>query len=261
MWGDVCNGNQANMHNGTKWHLFKTLGNWDITSQLKKVKAPVLIISGELDEIPFASFEQWNISFPNSTLIGIPGSAHFPHVDNPNAFFSAVEVFMQNKTPDVSVLETSGAGIILKDDDNGSPYQQARAAIISVENDLVNRVNLEDWEGVSAIYAKDAKILAPGSPPVSGRQAIASFWHTAAIRGLSSLELQLMDLEISGDLLTGYGKYTMSDQQGEILDLGKFVAIYRKEMNHWVLQTDIFNSSLETRSPLAIPDYLILQKE
>ncbi len=54
MWGDVCNGNQANMHNGNKWHLFKTLGNWDITSQLKKVKAPVLIISGEQDELIIA---------------------------------------------------------------------------------------------------------------------------------------------------------------------------------------------------------------
>mgnify|MGYP003637801233 FL=1 len=78
---------------------------------------------------------------------------------------------------------------------------------------------------------------------------------------MSSIELQLMDLEISSELLIGNGKYQMNNQQKEIIDIGKFIAIYRKEKNRWVLQTDMFNSSLETRSPIEVPDYLILRKE
>jgi hypothetical protein len=53
----------------------------------------------------------------------------------------------------------------------------------------------------------------------------------------------------------------MRNLQDEILDLGKFMAIYRNENNQWKLQTDMFNSSFETRSPLEIPDYLMLHKE
>jgi len=260
MWGAICNCNQSNMLNPKRWYVYQSMGNWDITAQLAKVKAPVLIIAGEEDEIPLGSFEQWNHSLPNSKLLKFPEAAHFPHVDQPNAFFMAVELFMKNKVPDESVLEVTGAGIILKGDDEGTPYQKGRAAVIRVENELVRLVNQADWEGVSAIYAEDATILPPGAPPVYGRQAIASFWHTAAIRGMHSIELQLMDLEISGDLLHGRGKYVMRGQQHELIDVGKFIAIYRKENHLWILQTDIFNSSMETRSPIEVPDYLMLQK-
>ena len=52
----------------------------------------------------------------------------------------------------------------------------------------------------------------------------------------------------------------MSNQQKEIIDIGKFIALYRKENNKWHLQTDMFNSSLETRSPIEVPDYLSLPK-
>ena len=50
----------------------------------------------------------------------------------------------------------------------------------------------------------------------------------------------------------------MKNAQMETLDIGKFIAIYQKEKNKWRLQTDMFNSNLETRSPIEIPDYLTL---
>lgn len=255
MWGDVCNCNQANMLNPNKWYIYQTM-SLDLISQLGKVKAPVLIIAGIEDAIPVGSFEQWQESLPNSFLFKIPQAAHFPHVDQPNAFFSAVESFLQNKIPDESLLQASGAGIILAGDEKGTAYQQARAEVIRVEDELVRLLNKAEWDSVAAIYAIDASILAPGTPPVVGRDAISSFWYTAALRGMSSIELQLMDLEISGDFLIGRGKYQMNDEQKEIIDIGKFVAIYRKEKGEWLLQTDMFNTSMETRSPIEVPDYL-----
>ena len=70
-----------------------------------------------------------------------------------------------------------------------------------------------------------------------------------------------MDIELSGELLFGRGKSVIRDDQNEIIDIGKFIAMYKKINNQWVLYTDIFNSSLETRSPIAVPDYLILKQE
>ncbi|MBK8349383.1 MAG: nuclear transport factor 2 family protein [Saprospiraceae bacterium] len=129
-----------------------------------------------------------------------------------------------------------------------------------MENELVRLANNAEWDEMSNLYTSDGVIYPPGAPPIMGRNAIATFWRTVSTRGMHSLQLHLVDLILSGDLLMANGKYTMRNKQNEILDLGKFMAIYRKEKNEWRLQTDMFNSNLETRSPSEIPDYLMLKK-
>jgi ketosteroid isomerase-like protein len=260
IWGNICNCNQANLTSPYSYYKMKSIGNWDIAAALANVKARVLLLVGDNDAIPFASFEHWNSSLPNSTLLNFTGAGHLPNVDSPAAFFQAVELFLQHKTPDESVMAAHGAGVVLPNDLNGSPYLRARAAIIRIENELVRLANSAEWEAMSNLYTHDGVIYAPGAPPVHGRNAIATFWRTASSRGMHSLQLQLVDIEISGDLLIANGKYMMRNAQKEILDLGKFLAIYRTEQSEWRLQTDMFNSSLETRSPIEVPDYLTLRE-
>lgn len=258
MWGDVCNCNQQNLMNPILFYSLQSMGKWDLTAQLSKVKARTLIVAGDKDETPVDAWEEWKMSLPNSQLLIIPGTGHLPYVDNPAVFFAAAEQFLQNKTPDNSVLQAKGVGIIFPTDETGSAYLRARAAVIQVENELVRLINKAAWDSAAAIYATDATILAPGSPPVAGQKAIASFWHTVSIRGMHHIELQFIDLEQSGDKLIARGKYVMNNNQNEIIDIGKFIAIYRKEKNKWRLQTDMFNTSMETRSPIEVPDYLIV---
>ena len=259
IWGDVCDCNQQNLLNPILFYSLQSMGKWDITSQLSKVKARTLIVGGDQDETPVVAWEEWKKSLPNSQLLIIQGTGYLPYVDKPAVFFTAVEQFLQNKWPETAVLQATGAGVVLSTDKNGSTYLKARAAVIQIENELVRLINTTAWDSVAAIYATDASILAPGSPPVTGQKAIASFWHTVSIRGMHTIELQLIDLEMSGDRLLAKGKYVMNNKQGEITDIGKFMAIYRKEKNKWRLQTDIFNTSMETRSPIEMPDYLYLK--
>ncbi|MBL0101908.1 MAG: alpha/beta fold hydrolase [Saprospiraceae bacterium] len=260
IWGNICNCTQANLKSPFSYYKMKSIGNWDITPQLANVKAPVLLLVGDNDAIPFASFENWNKSLSNSSLLNFKGAGHLPNADNPAAFFLAVETFLQGKTPNESVMEAFGAGVVLPNDLKGSFYLRARASVIEVENELVRLANNAEWDEMSNLYTSDGVIYPPGAPPIMGRNAIATFWRTVSTRGMHSLQLHLVDLILSGDLLMANGKYTMRNKQNEILDLGKFMAIYRKEKNEWLLQTDMFNSNLETRSPLEIPDYLMLKK-
>lgn len=260
MWGDVCNCNQQNLLNPLLFYPLQSMGKWDITAALSKVKARTLIIGGDKDETPVGAWEEWKKSLPNSQLLIINGTGHLPFVDNPAIFFAAAEQFLQNKWPTNSVQQTTSAGIVFSTDEKGSAYLKARAAVINVENELVRLINKASWDSVAAIYAPDATILAPGSPPVTGQKAIASFWHTVSLRGMQTMELQLIDLEQSGDKLIARGKYVMTNTQDEIIDIGKFIAIYKKEKNTWRLQTDMFNTSMETRSPIEVPDYLSLPK-
>lgn len=260
MWGDVCNCNQKNLLNPILFYSLQSMGKWDITAGLSKLNARVLVVGGDKDEVPVGAFEEWKTSLPNSRLLIINGAGHLPYVDNPFVFFSAAEQFLQNKWPENAQVKSIPAGIVLPSDERGSAYLRARAEIIKVETELVRLINKAAWDSVAAIYATDATIFAPGSPPVMGRKAIASFWHTVSIRGLQAIELQFIDLEQSGEKLIARGKYVMFNKQEEIIDIGKFIAVYRKENHKWRLQTDMFNSSMETRSPLEVPDYLNLPK-
>jgi ketosteroid isomerase-like protein len=167
------------------------------------------------------------------------------------------------KSPASPIVQTKSVGVVLPEDKKGSAYLRARAEIIGVETELVRLINKnawDAWDSAAAIYTPDATIMGPGSPPVKGQKAIASFWHTVSVRGMHTIELQFIDLEQSGDKLIAVGKYVMSNNQDEIIDIGKFIAIYRKEKNKWKLQTDMFNTRMETRSPLEIPDYLTFPK-
>jgi len=234
------------------------MGKWDITERLSKVKARTLIVGGDKDETPIGAWEEWKNSLPNSQLLIINGTGHLPYVDNPTVFFAAAEQFLQNKSPDNSAAKPKSVGVVFPTDKNGSAYLKARAAVINIETELVRLINNAAWDSAAAIYATDASIMGPGSPPVTGQKAIASFWHTVSIRGMHTLELQFIDLEQSGDKLIVRGKYVMNNKKDEIIDIGKFMAIYKKEKNSWRLQTDMFNTSMETRSPLEVPDYLTL---
>lgn len=260
IWGDACNCNQQNLLNPNLFYSLQSMGEWDLTAQLSNVKARVLIVAGDMDETQVAAFEEWKNSLPNSRLLIISGTGHLPYVDKPAVFFSAAEQFLQNKWPDKSVFLANAVGIVLPTDKKGSHYLKARAAVINVENEIVRLVNNKLWDSVAAIYATDATILASGSPPVTGQKAIASFWHTVSIRGMHTVELQFIDLEQSGDKIIAKGKYVMNNYKNEIIDIGKFIAIYKKEDNHWRLQTDMLNTSMETRSPIEVPDYLTLPK-
>ena len=260
IWGDPCHCNQQNLLNPILFYSLQSMGKWDITASLSKVKARALIVGGDKDETPIGSWEEWKNSLPNSQLLIIKGTGHLPYVDNPPVFFTAVEQFLQNKSPDNPVLQTKSVGVVFPTDEKGSAYLKARAAVINVETELVRLINKAAWDSVAAIYATDATIMGPGSPPVTGQKAIASFWHTVSIRGMHTMELQFIDLEQSGDKLIARGKYVMNNKQDEIIDIGKFIAIYKKEKNQWRLQIDIFNTSMETRSPLEVPDYLTLPR-
>ncbi len=260
IWGDVCHCDQKNLMSPFRFYSIQSMGKWDITAQLSKVKARTLLVGGDKDESPVEAWEEWKNSLPNSQLLIISGAGHLPYVDNPGVFFSAAEQFLQNKWPDYSILNTKGAGVVMPTDKKGTAYQKARAEVIRVENEIVRLVNKAAWDSVATIYATDASILAPGSPPVSGQKAIASFWHAVSLRGMHSIELQCIDLEYSGEKLIARGKYVMNNKQNEIIDIGKFIAIYKKEKNTWRLQTDVFNTSMETRSPIEVPDYLNFPK-
>jgi pimeloyl-ACP methyl ester carboxylesterase len=63
-----------------------------LARRLSAVDVPVLVIAGELDLVPTpAAAAAGAAFFPNGRLVTIPGSGHYPWIDNPAAFVAAFE--------------------------------------------------------------------------------------------------------------------------------------------------------------------------
>ncbi|MBM2622801.1 alpha/beta hydrolase [Actinoplanes sp. LDG1-06] len=74
-------------------------GFWDgydkdpaaLAARLKQLTAPVLVVVGGVDLVPdLAASRAGAAFFPNSSVVTIPGAGHFPWLDDPSAFVSAV---------------------------------------------------------------------------------------------------------------------------------------------------------------------------
>lgn len=88
---------KANQNSFKVWEIFKEqifMKPYDITLQLKAIESPTLILHGDADPIPYVIAERLNAAIPDSKLIKIEQSGHFPFVEQPDCFFKAIENFL-----------------------------------------------------------------------------------------------------------------------------------------------------------------------
>ncbi len=111
MHGDLCSAPVAALRNGS--HVSKgilaSLGAWDFRASLSRVTVPTLVIHGDRDPIPLGSAREWAAGIPGARLLVIAGSGHFPWIEQPEAFFPAVETFMSGGWPNAAEVVRMGA--------------------------------------------------------------------------------------------------------------------------------------------------------
>ena len=101
----------------------------------------------------------------------------------------------------------------------------------------------KDSAGLAALYTPDAALLPPGSPEITGTLAIQQFWQGAMDMGVAAAKLTTVAAEELGDTAIEQGQFVLSDANGNPLDHGKYVVIWKQHEGHWHLHQDIFNSS------------------
>lgn len=100
--GDFCAGTPKALRNkilNVDRFTESSLGDWDWRPALHAVTAPALVIHGTLDFISTESSREWAAALPNSRLLLLDGSGHFPYVEVPERFFAAVDSFLQGNWP------------------------------------------------------------------------------------------------------------------------------------------------------------------
>jgi proline iminopeptidase len=104
--GDVCDDPADAVKNqNTVYDLtMGPLGDYDWRPLMKSVRVNALVIHGDRDPIPIESAREWAASLPNARLLPVPGSGHFPFVEQADKFFAAVEEFVGGRWPDDAVV-------------------------------------------------------------------------------------------------------------------------------------------------------------
>jgi len=97
MRGDLCAGPEEALRNSqiALALTYESLGNWDWRTHFDHVDAPVLLIVGEMEPIPMGSAQEWLHAFSDAQLVVLDDVGHYPHVEEPDEFFSAVEGFLR----------------------------------------------------------------------------------------------------------------------------------------------------------------------
>ncbi len=120
---------------------------------------------------------------------------------------------------------------------------EARKAI-----NLVNQQFMQAWKagnaaGVAALYTEDAVFLAPHAEPVIGREAITKYVQGALNAGLKQIKLETVEFNRFGNIAHERGRYKLFTANGQVVDYGKYMIIWKKQDGDWKIHWDMYNTS------------------
>ena len=91
------------------------------------------------------------------------------------------------------------------------------------------------------VYTRDARVMPPGAPTVSGREAAAEFWTAAVAQlGVRGVRLSTVELQPMGDGAYEVGSATLT-LGGGAEATAKYVVIWRNEDGRWRWHVDMWN--------------------
>ena len=98
--------------------------------------------------------------------------------------------------------------------------------------------------GLADCYTADAKVLPPNTDEVSGRSAIAQFWQAVMDSGVKEAKLETGEVDANSETAVEVSKFSLHGANGDTLDSGKYIVVWKKDNGNWKLHRDIFNSSV-----------------
>jgi ketosteroid isomerase-like protein len=121
-----------------------------------------------------------------------------------------------------------------------SAQKDVSAEIINANENFMNHFNGGDAENLVALYTEDARVLPPNSPVVTGMDNLKNMWGGMIETGIK-VELKTVSADGFGKTAVEEGTYTIFAGD-DVVDVGKYIVIWKKEKGTWKLHQDIFNS-------------------
>lgn len=134
--------------------------------------------------------------------------------------------------------------------DSTAETAEARAGVEATNTQFMAAFSQGDAAGVAACYTEDTQLLPPNGEIVRGRKAVQETMQGFIDAGIKGMQLVSTEVEGHGDTAHEVGTYTLTVENGQTIDEGKYIVIWKKTGDEWKLHRDIFNSNL----PLPEPD-------
>ena len=85
----------ATMNGPTEFTVVGTIASFDITDRLGEIDVPVLLVSGEHDEVRPSVVAAAHERLRDSEWVLFEDSSHMPHLEEPERFLSVVSAFLE----------------------------------------------------------------------------------------------------------------------------------------------------------------------
>lgn len=125
----------------------------------------------------------------------------------------------------------------------------AKAALDSMNKSYDGRFRDSTTTYFAARYTNEACVFAPNMPRVCGIDAITKFYWFGGESQTLTLDIQGQEVSGTEKEVTEVGTYRVIDDEGTLLDEGKFIAIYRNEDGIWKVHREIWNSDRAAEQP------------
>ena len=82
------------MNGPSEFHVVGRLLGWDVTSRLREIRLPALVLGGRHDEATPVVTEAVHRALPGSEWVIFENSSHMPHLEEPERYLETVEAFL-----------------------------------------------------------------------------------------------------------------------------------------------------------------------
>lgn len=120
----------------------------------------------------------------------------------------------------------------------------AKKEIEAANQNFMMLMSNGDSVGLADCYTVDAKMMGPNAPAVIGKKNIKTEIASFIGAGIAKVELKAIDVWGTAEMLTEEGELTMFTKDGQQIEQGKYLVIWKREDNKWKIFRDMFSSDL-----------------
>ena len=118
-----------------------------------------------------------------------------------------------------------------------------RQAIEAANGQFIAAMARGDAASLAALYTDSGQVLPPGGEPLTGREALKTFWQGALDAGMKQAKLETVEVTEAGDLAFEIGRFWIYGADGRLMESGKDLVVWKRERGAWKFHRDIWNSS------------------
>jgi len=117
------------------------------------------------------------------------------------------------------------------------------AEISAVQRRFLRLFATSDIAGIGACYTEDAQMLVANMEVIRGRASIESVFKFTAVPG-HTLEFQTQELDVHGTSAVEIGSYIRRRSDGSTFDRGKYMVVWKRVTETWLMHRDMFSTSM-----------------